>query len=111
MSKVALFALAFACFLRAEKHSLTLRQTVELALRQNPDVALARLDEEKVRQGIRAAHGPFTPHVTVGSGLAYTNGIPSSVAGSAPSIVQGVATQDIFNRQQSLLVAQAKEDA
>ena len=43
----------------------------ELALKQNPDVALARLDEEKSRQGVRLAHGPFTPRVTAGSGLAY----------------------------------------
>lgn len=111
MSKAAFFALAFACFLRAETHSLTLRQTVELALKQNPDVFLARLDEEKIRQGVRVAHGPFTPRVVVGSGLAYSDGFPVSVAGSAPSLMQAVATQDIFNRQQSLLVAQAKEDA
>jgi outer membrane protein len=112
MAKVALFALAFTtCFLRAETHPLTLRQTVELALKQNPDIALARLDEEKVRQGIRVAHGPFTPHVTAGSGLAYSDGFPVSIAGSAPSVAQAVTTLDIFNRQQSLLVAQAKEDA
>jgi outer membrane protein len=111
MSKASLFALAFACFLRAETHSLTLRQTVELALRQSPEIALARLDEEKARQGIRVAHGPFTPHVTAGSGLAYSDGMPVSIAGSAPSVAQAVTTLDIFNRQQSLLVAQAKEDA
>jgi outer membrane protein len=111
MLKTALTALAFACFLQAETHSLTLRQTVELALKQNPDVALARLDEEKARQGVRLAHGPFTPRVTAGSGLAYSDGFPVSIAGSAPSVAQAVTTLDIFNRQQSLLVAQAKEDA
>ncbi len=79
--------------------------------KQNPDIALARLDEEKARQGIRLAHGPFTPRVTAGSGLAYSDGFPVSIAGSAPSVAQAVTTLDIFNRQQSLLVAQAKEDA
>jgi outer membrane protein len=34
-----------------------------------------------------------------------------SIEGSAPSIVQARATQFLFNRQQSYLVAQAKEDA
>jgi outer membrane protein TolC len=111
MSKASLFALMFACYLRAETHPMTLRQTVELALKQNPDIALARLDEEKTRQGIRLAHAPFTPRVTAGSGLAYSDGFPVSVAGSAPSVAQAVTTLDIFNRQQSLLVAQAKEDA
>jgi outer membrane protein TolC len=34
-----------------------------------------------------------------------------SIEGSAPSIVQGRAPQDLFNRPQSFAVAQAKEDA
>ena len=96
---------------RAEVHTLTLRQVVELAMRQNPDVVLARLDEEKARQGVRVAKGPFTPKLTIGSGLAYTNGFPMSIEGSAPSIVQAAATMNIFNRRNSLLIAQAKEDA
>lgn len=90
---------------------MTLRQVVELAMRQNPDVVLARLDEEKARQGVRVAKGPFTPKLTVGSGLAYTNGFPMSIEGSAPSIVQAAATMNIFNRRNTLLIAQAKEDA
>jgi outer membrane protein TolC len=47
----------------------------------------------------------------VGSGLAYSNGFPMSIEGSAPSIVQARAAQDLFNRPQSFAVAQAKEDA
>ena len=105
--------LLFSLFpvLRAEVHLMTLRQAVETAIRQNPDIALARLDEEKSRQAIRVARGPFTPRVTVGSGLAYSDGFPLSIEGSAPSIVQGQAAQYIFNRPQSFAVAQAKEDA
>ncbi len=80
MSKAAISLLAFCCAvspgLRAETHSLTLRQAVELALKQNPDIVLARLDEEKARQGIRVARDPFSPRVTVGSGLAYSDGFP-----------------------------------
>ena len=90
---------------------MTLRQAVETGVRQNPDIALARLDEEKARQAVRVARGPFAPRVTVGSGLAYSNGFPLSIEGSAPSIVQGQVAQYIFNRPQSLAVAQAREDA
>jgi outer membrane protein len=72
---------------------------------------LARLDAEKMRQGVRVARDPFTPRVTVGSGLAYSDGFPMSIDGSAPSVFQARATMDIFNRQKSLEVAQAKEDA
>ncbi len=90
---------------------MTLRQAVETALRQNPDIILARLDEEHARHAVRVAHDPFTPRVAVGSGLAYSNGFPMSIEGSAPSVVQARASEFIFNRQQSLQVAQAKEEA
>jgi outer membrane protein TolC len=89
---------------------MTLRQAVDMALKQNPDVAMARADEEKVRQGVRVARDPFTPRVTVGSGLAYSNGFPMSIEGSAPSIFQATAVQYLFNRPQSYTVAQAREN-
>jgi outer membrane protein TolC len=107
----ALVMLAVAAGARAEVRPMTLRQTVTLAIQQNPDVALARLDEEMARLAVRLAKDPFTPRVTVGSGLAYTYGFPMSVEGSAPSIVQARASSFIFNRQQNYIVAQAKEDA
>lgn len=88
-----------------------MRQAVEIALRQNTDIMMARLDEQKALQGVRVAQDPFTPRITVGSGLAYSNGFPMSIEGSAPSIVQSYAKQYIFNRQQSYVVAQAKEEA
>jgi outer membrane protein TolC len=90
---------------------MTLRQAVETAVKQNPDITLARLDEAKARQGVLVARDPFTPHLVIGSGLAYSNGFPMSIQGSAPSVVQANIVQDIFNRQQSLAVAQAKETA
>jgi outer membrane protein len=111
MSKLMVSFLALAALASAEVHSLTLRQTIELAVRQNPDVALVRLDEQKARAAIRAARDPFLPRVTAGSGLAYTNGFPMSIEGSAPSIMQAVAQQFVFNRPQSLEVARAKENA
>jgi len=90
---------------------MTMRQAVEMALQQNPDIALARLNQEKVRQAIPIAKNPFAPRLVAGSGLAYSNGFPMSIEGSAPSIFQANVTQDVFNRQQSFAVAQAKEDA
>ncbi|MGO9892919.1 MAG: TolC family protein [Bryobacteraceae bacterium] len=108
---LALAVLACAAAARAEVITLTLRQAVELAGKQNPDLALARLDELKTRLGIRTARGPFLPKLTVGSGLAYSNGYPMSIEGAAPSVVQAQAQQFLFNRAQSLQIAQAREDA
>src|SRR6185437_15652386 len=106
---VWLFLLASLVF--CEEHRLTLRQAVELAAKQNPDVALARIDEEKARAGVRVARDPFLPRLVAGSGLAYSSGFPLSVEGSAPTIFQANARQYIFNRPQSFQIAQAKEDA
>ncbi|MGA2038687.1 MAG: TolC family protein [Bryobacteraceae bacterium] len=111
MSKLVVSFLTLAALARAEVHSLTLRQAIELAVQQNPDVALARLDEQKARVAIHAARDPFLPRVTAGSGDAYTYGFPSSIEGSAPSVVQAVAQQFLFNRPQTLEVARAKENA
>jgi outer membrane protein len=111
MSKLVVSFLALAALARAEVHSLTLRQTIELAVQQNPDVALARLDEQKARAAIHAARDPFLPRVTAGSGLAYSDGFPMSIEGSAPSVVQAVAQRSSSIGQQSLEIARAKENA
>jgi outer membrane protein len=111
MSKALVFALALVSVLRAEVFPMTLRRAVDTALKQNPDLALARLDQERARQGVRVARDPFSPRVMVGSGLAYTDGFPLSIEGAAPSIVQANVTQFLFNRPQSYAVAQARENA
>jgi outer membrane protein len=110
-SKAILILLISAVASHAEVHSLTMRQAIELALKQNPDIALSRLDEQKARAGIHSARDPFFPRLVLGSGLAYSNGFPMSIEGSAPSVIQAVAQQYLFNRQQSLQIAQAKETA
>jgi outer membrane protein TolC len=83
---------------------------VDRALHENPDIALARLDEQKAAQAARLAKAPFSPAIFAGSGLAYSSGFPMSVDGAAPSIFQARAKQDIFNRQQSYMVASAREN-
>jgi len=100
-----------AVALRAETHIMTLRQAVARALAQNPEIAMARLDELKAQAAVRVQHDPFTPRIFFGSGLAYTNGFPMSIDGAAPSVIQGRASQYLFNRQQSYVVAQTKEEA
>ena len=95
----------------ADTYTLTLKQVLTRALAQNPDVAMARLDEQKAVLGTRIAKDPFTPKVTAGSGLAYSSGFPLSINGAVPSIFQAQATQDVFNRQQSYAIAEARENA
>jgi outer membrane protein TolC len=100
-----------AAGLHGEIRTMTLRQAVGRALEQNPDIALARLDEQKAAQAVRLAKAPFSPTIGAGSGLAYSNGFPMSIDGAAPSIIQARARQFLFNRQQSYTVASARENA
>ncbi|MGH9661412.1 MAG: TolC family protein [Bryobacteraceae bacterium] len=95
----------------AEVRTLALKDAVALALKQNTDLALARLDERKAQEDVRIARDPFTPRIAVGSGLAYNNGFPLSIEGSAPSVFEAQANQYLFNRQQTWTVARARERA
>ena len=92
-------------------HPLTLRQAVETALRENPDLVLARLDEQKAQAAIRVAKDPFLPKVYAGSGDAKTWGYPGSIEGAAPSIVQTRTDMSLFNRPKSYEVARVQENA
>lgn len=109
--KIAALWLIPVCFASAEVHTLTLQQALEIAARQNPDVALARLDEQRNQEGIKIARDPFRPHVYAGSGLAYTYGYPNSIEGNAPSIFQVRTDETLYNRQKSYQVAAAREVA
>jgi outer membrane protein TolC len=93
----------------AEVHTLSLQQAVALALEQNPEVVMARLDEQHAREAVRIAKDPFTPKVYGGSGDAYTYGYPNSIGGSAPAIFEARTNMSLFNRQQSFQLAAAKE--
>ena len=95
----------------AEIHTLTLRQAIDTAIRQNPEVIMARLDEQKAQEAVRIARDPFSPKVIVGSGLAYTSGFPMSVEGSAPSLLQARAIQSLYNKPKSYEIAAARESA
>jgi outer membrane protein len=95
----------------AEVHPLTLRQAVDIALKENPDLMLARLDEQKAQAAIRIAKDPFVPKVYAGSGLAKVWGYPSSIEGAAPSIVQTRTDMSLFNRPKSYELARVRETA
>jgi outer membrane protein TolC len=91
------------------ERAITLKEAVQLALKQNLDVLIARVEEEKAKQAVVEARAPFTPQVFAGSGLAYTDGIPQSVEGANPSVVRIVGRQFLYNKPQMATVRQAGE--
>lgn len=109
--KTLLLLLLPAAYAHAELHTLTLRQALDRALEQNPDVLLARVDEQRARAQVSITGDPFSLKLGVGSGMAYTQGFPASIDGNAPSIFQAQARRALFDRPQSYRVAQASEAA
>jgi len=95
----------------AEVHPLTLRQAVDVALKENPDLVLARLDEQKAQDAIRVAKDPFIPKVYMGSGAAKVWGYPTSIEGAAPAIFQTRTDMALFNRPKSYELARVRETA
>lgn len=95
----------------AEVHPLTLRQAVDLALKQNPDLVLSRLDQQKAQQAVRVAKDPFVPKVYAGSGLAKAWGYPLSIDGAAPAIIQTRTDMALFNRPKTYELARVREVA
>jgi len=103
--------MAIPVILLAAVHTLTLAEAARRALAENPDVVLARLDEQSAAQRVTLARDPFVPKVFAGSGLAYSHGFPMSIDGAAPSVVQARAVASVYNRQQRLQIEQAREEA
>jgi len=110
MKFTALF-LTLSALATAETRNMTLREALDLALSQNPDILLARLDQEKMRYQVTISRDPFVPKLFAGSGAAYTYGYPNSIDGNAPSIVQVKTVMSLYNRPQNFLIAQANESA
>ena len=111
VTKITLIFVIATGVASAEIHPLTLRQAVETALRENPDLVLARLDEQKAQAAIRIAKDPFVPKVYAGSGDAKTWGYPGSIEGAAPSIIQTRTDMALFNRPKSFELARVRENA
>jgi outer membrane protein len=105
----ALIFILFAGLATAETHTMTLRQALERAVEQNPDVMSARLDQQKARDQILIAKDPFYPKIMGGSGLAWSSGYPISIDGNPPSIFEMRTDWTLFDRSQSLKIAGAKE--
>src|SRR5438309_239633 len=102
MKSLILFALA-SLFCRAEVHTMSMKEAVDLAIRQNPNMVISRLDHVKAQYAVDIARDPFIPKIYGGSGAAWTTGFPQAINGNPPSIFEARALMSIYNRPQRLL--------
>lgn len=89
---------------------MTLAQALERALQQNPDVIIDTLNQRGAEAQVLNTRDPFSWKVGAGSGIAYTQGFPSTLDGNAPSLVTVKIGKAILNQPQSYRVSQAREN-
>ena len=96
--------------LPAVSEEITLKRAVELALSHSTTMAVANADEKRAQQGYYEARNMYLPQMTLGSGIAYSNGFPLSIEGSAPSIINVNSSQYLFNAAGRDYLKAAKND-
>jgi outer membrane protein len=92
-----------------EIRTLTIQEAVRMALEQSPDVQAAEAQATRAKEAVRESRSLNLPQVVTGTGLAYNNGFPLSIEGSAPSIFQIGASQSVFSKKNSNLIREARE--
>jgi outer membrane protein len=80
-----------------QSDTLPLKQAVALALEHSREVAVAQARYDVAANAARLNASAFRPSVDAGSGAAYTYGFPQTPGGGAPSIVNVVYGQTLFN--------------
>jgi outer membrane protein len=78
--------------------ALTLKRTLELALQNSKDIKLARIQASIADRAALIGKADFMPNLYIGSGAGYTNGIPETPGGRAPSIFNVTYSEQVFNQ-------------
>lgn len=86
--------------------ALTLRRAVELALQNSKEIQVAKIQASVADHAAQITKAQFMPNLYAGSGAGYTNGIPETPGGRAPSVFNVTYTEQVFNEP---LRGQAKE--
>ena len=88
---------------------LTLKAALDRSLKSSRELALARIRASVARRQANVTKAKFQPNLFTGSGVIYTNGIPETPGGTAPSLFNMAYVQTLFNpplrgqyRQESL---------
>jgi len=76
---------------------LTLKNALDRALLSSRDIALARIRASVARRQANVTKARFQPNLFTGSGIVYTNGIPETPGGTAPSLFNVAYVQTVFN--------------
>src|SRR5229473_2845503 len=77
--------------------ALTLKRAIELALQNSKEIQVAKIQASVADHAALITRAQFMPNLYAGSGAGYTNGIPETPGGRAPSVFNATYTEQIFN--------------
>ena len=77
--------------------ALTLKHAIELALQNSKDIQVAKIQASIADRAALITKAEFMPNLYAGSGAGYTNGIPETPGGRAPSVFNVTYTEKVFN--------------
>jgi outer membrane protein TolC len=76
---------------------LTLKNTVELAVRNSRDLQLAKLEASFAEKTADVDRAQFRPNLYTGTGYEYTSGFPLAPGGGLPTLFELSYQQSVFN--------------
>src|SRR3989441_9442136 len=86
--------------------AVTLKRAIELALQNSKEIQVAKIQASLAHHAAQITKAQFMPNLYAGSGAGYSNGIPETPGGRAPSVFNVTYTEQVFNEP---LRGQAKE--
>jgi outer membrane protein TolC len=76
---------------------LTLKRAIELALQNSKDIQVAKIQASIADHAALISRAEFMPNLYAGSGAGYSDGIPETPGGRAPSVFNVTYTEKVFN--------------
>src|SRR5947207_5573734 len=86
--------------------AVTLKRAIELALLNSEEIQVAKIQASVADHAAQITKAQFMPNLYAGSGAGYTNGMPETPGGRAPSVFNVTYTEQVLNEP---LRGQAKE--
>src|SRR5207245_8452700 len=76
--------------------AVTLKRAIELALQNSKEIQVAKIQASLAHHAAQITKAQFMPNLYAGSGAGYTNGIPETPGGRAPSIFSVTYTEQVL---------------
>src|ERR1700674_1915267 len=107
MTWIAILTSAFCVAVQAQEATpaanqaaagpLTLKRAIELALQNSQDIQVAKIQASIADHAALISKAEFLTNLYAGSGVGYSNAIPKTPGGRAPSVFNVTNSEKVFN--------------